>query len=188
MERKKSKSHFRYQNLYSLSPICLCVYHQNISNLGANVSKLKMMSHKVTWNFDVGFPSVVVASSIKLHVSTEGIGEYREAIRDNFASRGYSKAWLFLMVFPEKGESYPWKMRDILLQVRLKELEGNHLHIHNSALTFWTTERRVTNAWVLVAPKVEKGTAVVPVQIYALVDHSLNNVWSRQKSRAGIAE
>lgn len=147
-----------------------------------------MMCHKSTWNFDVGFPSVVVASSVKLHVSTEGIGVYREAIWDNFPSGGYGKAWLCLVVFPEKGEGYPWKMRGVLLQVRLKESEDDHLHIRNSALTLWAAERRVANARVLVAPKVEKGTAVVPVQKYALVDHSLNNVWSGQKSRARIAE
>lgn len=35
---------------------------------------------KVTWNFDVGLPSVVVASSIKLHIFTKGIAKYREAV------------------------------------------------------------------------------------------------------------
>lgn len=65
------------------------------------------MPHNATWNFDVGFPSVVVASSIKLHVATKGIGVHREAIRDNFPSRGDSKARLVLVVFPKKGESYP---------------------------------------------------------------------------------
>lgn len=67
-------------------------------------------------------------------------------------------------------------MRGIFFQVKLKGLEDNHLHIHNSALTFWATEGRVANARVLVAPKVEKGTAIVPVQKYALVDHPFNNV------------
>lgn len=67
-------------------------------------------------------------------------------------------------------------MGDISLQVRLKEFKDNHLQICNSILTLWTAERRVANARVLVAPKVEEGTAIVPVQKYALVDHSLNNV------------
>lgn len=67
-------------------------------------------------------------------------------------------------------------MRGVLLQVRPNESEDDHLHIRNSALTLWAAERRVANARVLVVSKVEKGTAVVPVQKYALVDHSLNNV------------
>lgn len=79
-------------------------------------------------------------------------------------------------------------MGDIFLQVKLKGLEDTHLLIRNSALTFWATEGRVANARVLVAPKVEKGTAIVPVQKYALVDHSLNNVWSRQRLMARKAE
>lgn len=87
-----------------------CIYIKlflYVFSLGLNVTKIKSAWCKITWNFDVGLPSVVVASSVKLHVSTEGIGVYREAVRDNFPSRGYSKAWLCLMVFPEKGKGYP---------------------------------------------------------------------------------
>lgn len=60
-----------------------------------------------TWNFDVGLPPVVVASSVKLHISSKGIGVDWEAIGDNFATRGYGKTGLCLMVFPKKGEGNP---------------------------------------------------------------------------------
>lgn len=60
-----------------------------------------------TWNFDVGLPSVVVRPSVKLHVSSKVIGVDREAIRDNFPPRRYSKTGLRLVVFPEKGEGNP---------------------------------------------------------------------------------
>ena len=62
----------------------------------------------VTWNFDVGLPSVVVASGIKLHVSSEGIGVDREAVGDDLPPRSYSKTGLRLVVFPKKGEGNPW--------------------------------------------------------------------------------
>lgn len=60
-----------------------------------------------TWNVDVDLPSVVVASSIKLHVSSVGVGVDREAIGDNLPPRSYSKTRLYLVVFPKKGESNP---------------------------------------------------------------------------------
>lgn len=66
-----------------------------------------MSPNRFTWNFDVGLPSVVVASSIKLHVSSEGIGVDGEAIGDNLPPRSYSKTRLRLVVFPKKGEGNP---------------------------------------------------------------------------------
>lgn len=63
--------------------------------------------------------------------------------------------------------------------------EDNLPHQRQGALTFWAAEGGVANAGVLVAPKVEEGSTVVPVQKYSLVDHSLNNVWSQQNAMAG---
>lgn len=63
-----------------------------------------------TWNSDVDLPSVVVASSVKFHISDKGIGVDREAVGDDFPSGGYSEAGLCLVVFPKKGEGDPWRM------------------------------------------------------------------------------
>lgn len=61
--------------------------------------------HGVTWNFDVGLPSVVVASSIKLHVSSEGTGVDGEAVGDDLPPR--SETRLRVVVFPKEREGDP---------------------------------------------------------------------------------
>lgn len=66
-----------------------------------------VMSDEFTWNFDISPPPMVVASSVKLHISYERISVDREAIGDNFPSRCYSKTGLCFVVFPEKGEGNP---------------------------------------------------------------------------------
>lgn len=48
-------------------------------------------------------------------------------------------------------------------------------------LTLRTTQSGVTNAGVLVVPKVEKGAAIISIQIDALVDHPFNYVYRRMK-------
>lgn len=59
----------------------------------------------VTWNFDVGLPFVVVASSIKLHVSCGGTGEDGEAVGDDLPPRSQTR--LRVVVFPKEGEGDP---------------------------------------------------------------------------------
>lgn len=63
-----------------------------------------------TCNVDVGLPSVVVTTSVKLHISSIRIGVDRKAIGDNFPSGWQSKTWLYFMVLPKKGESNPYRM------------------------------------------------------------------------------
>lgn len=46
------------------------------------------------------------------------------------------------------------------------------------SLTLGTAQGRVADAGVLVAPKVEKGSAVISVQEYTLVNHSFNNIYT----------
>lgn len=60
-----------------------------------------------TWNFDVGLPSVVVASRVELHVASEGVGVDGEAVGDDLPPRSHGKTRLRLVVFPKKGEGNP---------------------------------------------------------------------------------
>lgn len=130
---------------------------------------------------------MVIASSIKLHVSYEGIGVDREAVGDYLSSGGYSKTGLCLVVFPKKGEGNPWRMmKNQSTQEGCSGLRMTCVFpqmivcMRYSTLTLRTTQSRVTDARILVVSKVEKGAAVISVQIDALVDHSFNNICSKE--------
>lgn len=47
--------------------------------------------------------------------------------------------------------------------------------------TVGATQRRVTDARILVASKVEKSTTVVSIQENAIVDHSFNNICGKNQ-------
>lgn len=83
---------------------------------------------------------MVVASSVKLHISYEGIGVDREAVGDNFPSRCYSETGFCFMVFPEKGEGNPYRGKDWLLAVRLKSSEH---YYHNNTIHLPSGPQRV---------------------------------------------
>lgn len=60
-----------------------------------------------------------------------------------------------------------------------KEME-NHYHMpKNSSLTLRTTQGRVADAGVLVVSKVKKGSTVISIKIYTLVNHSFNNIYTQ---------
>lgn len=49
------------------------------------------------------------------------------------------------------------------------------------SLTLRAAQSRVTDARVMVVPKVEEGAAIISVQVDALVDHPFNNIWSKHQ-------
>lgn len=68
--------------------------HSSWMHMGNSQIKEQGVTQKhshTTWGADISLPSLVIASGVKLHISSKGIGIDRETVGNNFPSRRYSK-------------------------------------------------------------------------------------------------